>query len=37
MTGIVFQLCVVDVLINSVRFSFWRPHGVLQADRPGDV
>lgn len=29
---IVFHLCVVDVLINSVRFSFWRPCGVLHAD-----
>lgn len=29
---IVFHLCVVDVLINSVRFSFWRPHGVFHAD-----
>lgn len=31
-TRIVFHLCVVDVLINSVRFSFWRPHGVFHAD-----
>lgn len=29
---IVFHLCVVDVLINSVRFSFWRPHGVFHTD-----
>lgn len=30
MTSVVFHLCVVDVLINSVRFSFWRLHGVFQ-------
>lgn len=29
---IIFHLCAVDVLINSVRFSFWRPCGVLHAD-----
>lgn len=27
-----FHLCVVDVLINSVRFSFCRPHGVFHSD-----
>lgn len=32
MTRVVFHLCVVDVLINTVRFSFRRPHGVLQRD-----
>lgn len=35
MTGIVFHLCVVDVLIKRVRFSFWRQHGVLHADSGG--
>lgn len=29
---IVFRLCLVDVLIDSVRFSFYRLHGVLHAD-----
>lgn len=29
---IVFHLCVVDVLIDSVRFSFCRQHGVFHAD-----
>lgn len=29
---IVFHLCVVDVLIDSVRFSFCRLHGVFHAD-----
>lgn len=31
-SGIVFHLCVVDVLIESVRFSFCRLHGVFHAD-----
>lgn len=35
MTSVVFHLCVVDVLINSVRFSFWRLHGVFHADSGG--
>lgn len=30
---IVFHLCIVDVLIDSVRFSFCRLHGVFHADR----
>lgn len=37
MTSIVFHLCVVDVLINSVRFSFWRLHGVFHADSGGSM
>lgn len=37
MTSVVFHLCVVDVLINSVRFSFWRLHGVLHADSEGNM
>ena len=36
-TRIVFHLCVVDVLINSVRFSFCRLHGVFHADSGGNV
>lgn len=34
-TSVIFHLCVVDVLINSVRFSFWRLHGVFHADSGG--
>lgn len=33
----IFHACVVDVLINSVRFAFWRPHGLLQTDSRGDA
>lgn len=29
---IVFRPCIVDVLIDSVRFSFSRLHGVFHAD-----